>query len=168
MTSLTSLFAELDSSIDHLEGSHYASWQDTVDPFEEINDRMNIAWAVVDHLQVRYQIGRGRQGLRQSACVCTDRRSSKILRRMQAPCCFLQGVKNSDALRAVVDQLQPEQVRISQRLSQSSPLYSKFEAIRNSTGNWSESETRYVCQAQQESVLSSIPSEYWSKSDLQL
>ena len=62
-------------------------------------------------------------------------------------CCLLQGVKNSDALRAVVDQLQPEQVRISQRLSQSSPLYSKFEAIRKSTGNWSESETRYVCQA---------------------
>ena len=60
VTSLTSLFAELDSSIDHLEGSHYASWQDTVDPFEEISDRMNVAWAVVDHLQVRCQISRRR------------------------------------------------------------------------------------------------------------
>ena len=63
VTSLTSLFAELDSSIDHLEGSHYASWQDTVDPFEEISDRMNIAWAVVDHLQVCYQSSRGRRGV---------------------------------------------------------------------------------------------------------
>ena len=63
VTSLTSLFAELDSSIDHLEGSHYASWQDTVDPFEEISDRMNVAWAVVDHLQVRSQSSRGRHGI---------------------------------------------------------------------------------------------------------
>ena len=60
VTSLTSLFTELDSSIDHLEGSHYASWQDTVNPFEEINDRMNVAWAVVDHLQVCHQLSRER------------------------------------------------------------------------------------------------------------
>ena len=56
----------------------------------------------------------------------------------------LQGVKNSDALRALVDQLQPEQIRISQRLSQSSPLYSKFQAIRNASDSWSETETRVL------------------------
>ena len=49
--SLTMLFKELDQSIDQLEASTYTSWQDTVDPFEQINDRMNVAWGVVDHLQ---------------------------------------------------------------------------------------------------------------------
>lgn len=56
----------------------------------------------------------------------------------------MQGTKNNDALRTLIDQLQPEQVRITQRLSQSSPLYSKFQAIRNSSGNWSEAETRVL------------------------
>jgi len=52
--SLTMLFKELDQSIDQLEASTYTSWQDTVDPFEQINDRMNVAWGVVDHLQASY------------------------------------------------------------------------------------------------------------------
>lgn len=56
----------------------------------------------------------------------------------------LQSVKNSDTLRALVDQLQPEQIRISQRLSQSSPLYSKFQAIRNASDSWSEIQTRVL------------------------
>lgn len=50
-SSLTTLFKQLDQSIDQLEASQYASWQATVDPFERISDRMNVAWGVVDHLQ---------------------------------------------------------------------------------------------------------------------
>lgn len=50
-SSLTALFKELDQSISQLEASQYASWQATVDPFERISDRMNVAWGVVDHLQ---------------------------------------------------------------------------------------------------------------------
>ncbi len=56
----------------------------------------------------------------------------------------MQGVKNNDALRGLVDQLQPEQIRIGQRLSQSSPLYSKFQAIRNSSDSYSEVEKRVL------------------------
>ena len=56
----------------------------------------------------------------------------------------LQSVKNSDSLRALVGQLQPEQIRISQRLSQSSPLYSKFQAIRNASDSWSQTQTRIL------------------------
>ena len=44
-----------------------------------------------------------------------------------------QTVKNSDALRAVVDQVQPEQVRVSTKLGQSSPLYQLFKHIRSSS-----------------------------------
>ncbi len=50
-SSLTMLFKELDQSISQLEASQFTSWQATVDPFERINDRMNVAWGVVEHLQ---------------------------------------------------------------------------------------------------------------------
>ncbi len=50
-SSLTVLFKELDQSISQLEASQFTSWQATVDPFERISDRMNVAWGVVEHLQ---------------------------------------------------------------------------------------------------------------------
>jgi hypothetical protein len=48
---LTSLLKEVNQSIDRLEAAQATSWQDTVDPYEIVNDRLNVAWGVVDHLQ---------------------------------------------------------------------------------------------------------------------
>ena len=49
---LTSLLKEVNQSINELEATQATSWQDTVDPYEIVNDRLNVAWGIVDHLQV--------------------------------------------------------------------------------------------------------------------
>lgn len=41
-------------------------------------------------------------------------------------CWHLQGVKDSEALRAAVEEVQPENVKLGLRLSQSRPLYEGF------------------------------------------
>ena len=47
----------------------------------------------------------------------------------------MQGTKNSEEMRAAMEVLEPAQVRVSQRLGQSSPLYQAFRNMRNnSTG----------------------------------
>jgi hypothetical protein len=53
-----------------------------------------------------------------------------------------QGVKNSDALRAAMDQIDPVQVALWTRIGQSSPLYKAFAAIRNSTTGLTEAQER--------------------------
>lgn len=42
----------------------------------------------------------------------------------------LQGVKDSDALRAAVEEVQPDNVALGLRLSQSKPLYQAFKALK--------------------------------------
>jgi oligopeptidase A len=56
----------------------------------------------------------------------------------------VQGVKNSDALRAAMDQLNPLQVAVSQRLGQSSPLYQAFKLIRNNSTGLTEAQQRVL------------------------
>ncbi|CAL8462166.1 g1697 [Coccomyxa elongata] len=56
----------------------------------------------------------------------------------------LQGTKNSDELRAAMDILEPAQVRVSQRLGQSSPLYQAFRNIRNNSTGLTETQQRIV------------------------
>lgn len=41
-----------------------------------------------------------------------------------------QGVKDSDALRKAVEEVQPENVALGLRLAQSKPLYAAFEALK--------------------------------------
>jgi oligopeptidase A len=41
-----------------------------------------------------------------------------------------QGVKDSDALRAAVEEVQPENVALGLRLAQSKPLYTAFKALK--------------------------------------
>lgn len=55
-----------------------------------------------------------------------------------------QGVKNNDDLRAAMDELNPEQVRVSQRLGQSSPLYQAFKRIRDNTTGLTEAQQRIL------------------------
>jgi len=43
----------------------------------------------------------------------------------------LKGVKDNEALRKAVEEVQPENVKLSLRLSQSKPLYDSFLALRN-------------------------------------
>jgi Zn-dependent oligopeptidase len=45
-------------------------------------------------------------------------------------CCCTQGVKDSDALRAAVEEVQPENVALGLRLAQSKPLYTAFKALK--------------------------------------
>lgn len=57
-----------------------------------------------------------------------------------------QAVRDSEDLRAAVEEVQPEKVKLSLRLSQSRPLYEAFKAIRDSEG-WaalSEAQHRIV------------------------
>lgn len=42
-----------------------------------------------------------------------------------------QGVKDSDALRKAVEEVQPENVALGLRLSQSKPLYQGFKALKD-------------------------------------
>jgi hypothetical protein len=42
----------------------------------------------------------------------------------------MQGVKDSPALRAAVEEVQPENVALGLRLSQSKPLYQAYKALR--------------------------------------
>jgi len=48
-----------------------------------------------------------------------------------APCLVVpQGVKDSPELRAAVEEVQPENVALGLRLSQSKPLYQAYKALR--------------------------------------
>jgi oligopeptidase A len=42
----------------------------------------------------------------------------------------MQGVKDSAALRAAVEEVQPENVALGLRLAQSKPLYQAFKALK--------------------------------------
>ena len=58
----------------------------------------------------------------------------------------LKAVRDSEDLRAAVEEVQPEKVKLSLRLSQSRPLYEAFKAIREGDG-WaalSEAQQRIV------------------------
>ena len=57
--------------------------------------------------------------------------------RHQLQICFLQAVKDSEQLRTAVDEVQPERVKLSLRLSQSKPLYEAFKGIKEGK-LWSE------------------------------
>jgi len=49
----------------------------------------------------------------------------------------LKAVKDTEALRKAVDEVQPERVKLSLRLSQSRPLYEAFKAIKEGPA-WAE------------------------------
>lgn len=51
--SMQSLFKQLNKELDVLEASTAESWETLVNPYEEIQDRMNVAWGAVSNLQVR-------------------------------------------------------------------------------------------------------------------
>lgn len=48
----------------------------------------------------------------------------------------LKGVQDSDALRKAVEEVQPENVALGLRLSQSRPLYEGFKALRDDAAAW--------------------------------
>lgn len=48
----------------------------------------------------------------------------------------LKGVKDSDALRKAVEEIQPENVKLGLRLAQSKPLYAAFSALKDSPEEW--------------------------------
>lgn len=148
---LTSLLKEVNQSIDELEATQATSWQDTVDPYEIVSDRLNVAWGIVDHLQASIipctsiKMPPAASASVPSNCTCDSSgfAISCLLSTEAHPAC-VQSVKNNDALRAMVNQLQPDYVTVNQRLSQSSPLYKKFQSIRNSTTKWTEAQTRVL------------------------
>lgn len=47
-----------------------------------------------------------------------------------------QAVQDSDALRAAVEEVQPESVALNLRLTQSKPLYEAFKALRCVEATW--------------------------------
>lgn len=56
-------------------------------------------------------------------------RCCAVVPRCCAVCCA-QGVKDSEALRKAVEEVQPENVKLSLRLGQSRPLYEAFKALK--------------------------------------
>jgi hypothetical protein len=59
---------------------------------------------------------------------------------------MLQAVKDSEGLRRAVEEVQPERVKLSLRISQSKPLYDAFRGIRDgpSWSNLTEAQQRLV------------------------
>ena len=100
-----------------------------MEPLEALTDRLGRAWGAVQHLK-------GVCGVRGGACVWG---------RVCVPPFFLfhnshtlpfpphtpTAVKDSEALRAAVDEVQPDRVAFSLRLAQSRPLYEGFKALKD-------------------------------------
>ncbi|GLC35598.1 hypothetical protein PLESTB_000189600 [Pleodorina starrii] len=77
----------------------------------------------------------------------------------------LKGVKDSPELRAAVEEVQPENVKLSLRLSQSKPLYSAFKALREGP-EWtslSSAQQRIVDNELRDFVLGGVALEGESK-----
>lgn len=80
------------------------------------------------------------------------------LEKIQAPLSYswgvvghLMGVKNSDALRAAHDEVQPSVIEIMQKLGQSQSLFQSLSALKSNTAVWSTLE-----ESQQRIISSSI------------
>lgn len=70
----------------------------------------------------------------------------------------LKAVKDSEALRKAVEEVQPERVKLSLRLSQSRPLYEAFKAIKDGPlwKNLSEAQRRIVDGELRDFVLGGV------------
>lgn len=69
-----------------------------------------------------------------------------------------QAVKDSEPLRTAVDEVQPERVKLSLRLSQSKPLYDAFKGIKegNLWNQLSEAQQRIVDSELRDFVLGGV------------
>ena len=69
-----------------------------------------------------------------------------------------QAVKDSEPLRTAVDEVQPERVKLSLRLSQSKPLYEAFKGIKEGDlwGQLSEAQQRIVDGELRDFVLGGV------------
>ena len=71
----------------------------------------------------------------------------------------LKAVKDSEALRAAVEEVQPEKVKVMLRLSQSKPLYDAFKAIKDDAAMWeslTEAQQRIVDGELRDFVLGGV------------
>lgn len=93
-----------------------------------------------------------------------ERLSDKIERTWGAVS-HLKAVKDSEPLRTAVDEVQPERVKLSLRLSQSKPLYEAFKGIKEGDlwGQLSEAQQRIVDGELRDFVLGGVALEGSSK-----
>ena len=84
--------------------------------------------------------------------------SSYVCACLRASPCLLQAVKDSEPLRTAVDEVQPERVKLSLRLSQSKPLYEAFKGIKEGDlwGQLSEAQQRIVDGELRDFVLGGV------------
>ena len=70
----------------------------------------------------------------------------------------VQAVKDSEPLRTAVDEVQPERVKLSLRLSQSKPLYEAFKGIKEGKlwNQLSEAQQRIVDGELRDFVLGGV------------
>lgn len=70
----------------------------------------------------------------------------------------MQAVKDSESLRTAVDEVQPERVKLSLRLSQSKPLYEAFRGIKEGKlwNQLSEAQQRIVDGELRDFVLGGV------------
>lgn len=70
----------------------------------------------------------------------------------------MQAVKDSEPLRTAVDEVQPERVKLSLRLSQSKPLYEAFKGIKEGKlwSQLSEAQQRIVDGELRDFVLGGV------------
>ena len=75
----------------------------------------------------------------------------------------MQAVKDSEPLRTAVDEVQPERVKLSLRLSQSKPLYEAYKGIKEGDlwGQLSEAQQRIVGGEMRDFVLGGVALEVY-------
>ena len=67
VSSLQTLFGQLGAGITALEADTPQSWDALLDPYERLGDALNMAWSVVENLQVRRACPRRLAGVSHAA-----------------------------------------------------------------------------------------------------
>lgn len=146
------------------------TWEGLVEPLERLSDKIERTWGAVSHLKVREPFIGCQQHIAFASCLsCTEvwALQAHLLQRTSQPHTIsinvtrkhaMQAVKDSEPLRTAVDEVQPERVKLSLRLSQSKPLYEAFKGIKEGKlwSQLSEAQQRIVDGELRDFVLGGV------------
>lgn len=141
------LLTECGKDIDSLEGSVTPAWEGLAEPLERIVDRLSRAWGTVSHLKAV----KDSEGLRKAYEEVKP--AAKASKETQVLYFGLPLTGSDEHL-----QVQPERVKLLQRLSQSRALYEAFKQIREgpSWESLSEAQKRIVESELRDFVLGGV------------
>lgn len=174
---IKALLAELNANLDELEKTVQPTWEGLVEPLERLSDKIERTWGAVSHLKVCEPSSAGSSILLLPAPFLTQKLgiiSPLLCRTVQLHTISInvtrkhamQAVKDSEPLRTAVDEVQPERVKLSLRLSQSKPLYEAFKGIKEGKlwGQLSEAQQRIVDGELRDFVLGGVALEVCCRS----